>query len=107
MQKTEEFKRGDTFSFYAAISNDDGTPFNGDITNIKCQVRDVDDNLLSELTVASTETLGTFLLTAGSTDEWPVNTTLLMDIQLLVDGVKATSETIEIPVVKDVTRDGS
>ena len=73
-------------------------------SNLKSQIRDNFGALISELVVSTTEIEGSYLLTASSTVNWPVNVTLYMDVQLNIDGQVSSSETIEITVVKDVTQ---
>jgi hypothetical protein len=102
-----EIKRGDTFAFYANITDELGDPLVTDVANIASQIRDTLYNLVAELTVATTETPGRYLFTAPSTDAWPAESrgwaTLYMDIQLNVGGQVSSSDTIEIRVMKDVT----
>lgn len=102
-----EIKRGDTFAFYANMTDETGGPLVIDLLNIKSQIRDKAYQLIADLTVATTETPGRYLFTAPSTDNWPTETwgktTLLMDIQITTGGSVISSDTIEITVLKDVT----
>ncbi|NMB42825.1 MAG: hypothetical protein GX995_01670 [Clostridiales bacterium] len=97
-------KRGDTFAFYANITDETGAALVTDTTNLKSQVRDTKYNLISELVIAPTETPGRYLFTSAETDSWPT-TKLLMDIQINKGGQISSSQTVEISVIKDVTRD--
>ena len=101
-------KRGDTFAFFANMTDESGDPLITDVANIKSQIRDASDNLISDLSVATTETSGTYLFTASSTDNWPTelwgDTRLLMDIEINIEGQVNSSDTIDVMVAKDVTR---
>jgi len=100
-------KRGDTFAFYANIKDESGQTLVTDIANIKSEIRDTSYQLITELTITTTETPGRYLFTAPNTDDWPTNTwgknELLMDIQLSIEGQINSSDTVKIAVIKDVT----
>ena len=102
-----EIKRGDTFAFYANMTDETGAALVTDPLNITSQIRDTAYQLVSELTVAGTEIPGRYLFTATSTDTWPTeiwgSVKLLMDIQISISGVITSSDTVEIAVIKDVT----
>ena len=102
-----EIKRGDTFSFYANISDEAGDPLVTDAANITSQIRDTMYQLVANLTVAATATPGKYLFTAATTADWPSEVwgavKLLMDIQMDIAGTTVSSDTVEIFVVKDVT----
>ena len=102
-----EIKRGDTFAFYANMTDELGQPLVTDIANITSQIRDSAYQLICDLTVAVTETPGRYLFTVLSTDEWPSeiwgSVKLLMDIQINVGGQINSSDTVPIYVTKDVT----
>lgn len=101
-------KRGDTFAFMANITNEEGNPLIKDAVNLKSQIRDKHDNLISELTITATETPGQYLFVSPSTEDWPAfawgENMLQMDIEINVEGQIASSDTIDIEVIKDVTR---
>lgn len=103
-QRISNFKRGDTFALTAAIKDESGNPLTIEPANLKSQIRDSYGKLFAELVVTNTETVGSYLLTASSTSNWPTDTTLYMDIQLNTSGQIRSSETIEISVIKDVTQ---
>ena len=96
-----QIKRGDSFAFYANFKDPDGAPISYE--NIKCQIRKRDGTLLSELTIAETETAGRYLFSAGATDTWPVGV-FESDIQVVVDEKTISSETFRVEVIKDITR---
>jgi hypothetical protein len=100
-------KRGDTFVLSATLENS-GNPV--DITNftITSQVRDVADELLQALTVTVTDAnAGAFTVSAtpAQTETWDVKT-YVCDIEFVeVGGEVNSTETFEINVLKDITRD--
>lgn len=98
-------KRGDTFAFYANLTDSTGTPVDIEASKIKCQVRDRRDVLIAELSVTATETEGKYLLTTQhDTEDWPVET-LYMDIQITDGDAVNSSETINFIVEKDITHE--
>ena len=100
-------KRGDTFELSATLENS-GNPV--DITNftITSQVRDVADALLQALTVTVTDAnAGAFTVSAtpAQTETWSVKT-YVCDIEFVeVGGEVNSTETFQINVIKDITRD--
>ena len=98
-------KRGDTFGFSNAITEDDGvTAITGIASELKCQIRNRNDELIEELTITeSTETPGTYVFLAGDTSEWAIST-YKMDIQRTSADTTTSTETILINLEKDVTR---
>ena len=97
-------KRGDTFGFSAAITEDDGvTAITGIASELRCQVRNINDELIEELTITeSTETPGTYVFLAGDTSECAI-TAYEMDIQRTSADTTTSTETISINIEKDVT----
>lgn len=102
--KNVSIKRGDTFGFSNAITEDDGvTAITGIASELKCQIRK-NDELIEELTITeSTETPGTYIFLAGDTSEWAI-TAYEMDIQRTSADTTTSTETILINIEKDVTR---
>ena len=98
------FKRGDTFSVLATINDELGKPVTGIAAELKAQIRNRQDELVDECVIAETTTAGTYSLVVADTTEWPVDSTLFMDIQRTSAGVISSTETIAIPVERDVTR---
>jgi hypothetical protein len=103
MQTLPSFKRGDTFSFIAAIASVSGTPLTGEASNLLCQVRNKADKLYSDLTITETTPSGSYLFITNDTLDWPCGTDLYLDIQYTKSGIVTSSETIIIPVEKDMT----
>ncbi len=97
-----KIKRGDTLAFYVNFKDANGDPVAYD--NIRCQVRHKDGTLLSELTIAETDTVGRYLFSAGATDGFPLGTHE-SDIEIMVGGKVASSDTFGIEVYKDITRE--
>ena len=96
-----KIKRGASLAFYVTFKDTDGDPVT--YNNIRCQVRQIDGTLLSELTIAETETTGRYLFSAGTTDVFPLGTHE-SDIEITVGGKVASSDTFKIEVYKDITR---
>jgi hypothetical protein len=99
------FKVGDTFALYAEIKDEAGAPSTIAVANLRAQVRNASGKLYAELAITATETVGKYLLRAESavTALWPVGS-LFFDIERTIGGVVTSSETVTIPVIKDVTR---
>lgn len=100
-------KRGDTFYVEATYCADGTNATNLTDYTINSQVRDMQGELVSSLTVTkaasqSTTGKGKFTLQA-STSDWPI-ATLIWDIEYIINGVTQSTETIKIKVVQDVTQ---
>ncbi len=106
MQTLSSFKRGDTFSFIAAIASTSGTPLTGAASDLLCQIRNKADKLYCDLTITETQTPGSYLFITSDTLDWPCGVDLYLDIQYTTGGTVSSSETIIIPVEKDVTHSG-
>ena len=104
MASIDNIKRGDTFQLTADLKDENGTALVLSLANIKSQIRKADDTLVAELTIATTGTPGTYTLTCIDTQEWPAPASLVMDIEMIINGQKRSSDTIAINVIKDVTR---
>ncbi len=104
MQTLDPHKRGDTWQYFAVITDSEGNPMSGITDKLKCQIRSSIDDLIAEVEIEETDTPGEYKLSVESTDEWAV-ANKYMDIQYTDDnGEVVSSETILIPVEKDVTR---
>ncbi|MBP2028689.1 hypothetical protein J2Z35_002519 [Acetoanaerobium pronyense] len=99
-------KQGDTFAFKAEMKNEDETPMTGIAYKLKSQIRDIKNTLYAELQITETDDIGTYIFKADAeiTKSWPV-TKLYCDIQYKDADVVSSSETIEIMVERDVTKD--
>lgn len=99
-----KIKRGDTADFSATLTDSLGAAITGKATNLKCQFRDVDGNLVKELTVSESDTPGTYIFRAGDTSGYPAGEQLYCDIQYTdADGIVSSTDTFSITVREDVT----
>lgn len=98
-------KRGDTFSFLASFRDLNDEPLVGILSQLKSQVRDSDDNLLSNMIITEEGNPGDYAFTAPSTSSWPIET-VYFDVQFTSDaGVVDSTPTYSIKVEKDITYD--
>jgi hypothetical protein len=104
MNTLSEFKRGDTF-LLSCVYKVDGDPAPIDNLTITSQVRQANGALVTDLVAEEViGEVGQFLLTPDTeTDTWPLDV-LQCDIEITDDGFVRSSETVYIPVVKDITR---
>ena len=104
MQTLTMHKRGDTWEYYAVITDGEGNPMPGIADKLKCQIRSSIDDLIADVDIEETDNLGEYKLSVDGTDDWAV-ANKYMDIQYTDDDGKiVSSETLEIPIEKDVTR---
>jgi len=99
-------KKGDTFAFYANITDELGAPLITDVANLKSQIRNKHYVLIAELIITATATNGQYLFTAPNTNNWLKSgnsVDFIMDIEINIGGIVSSSETIDIEVIKDVT----
>ena len=99
-------KRGDSF-LLACTYKQNGVAT--DITSyvIRSQVRDSADNLVQEMNVSKadqTANPGVFVLSGGSTANWPIDL-LRCDIQFSEGSTVRSTQTFYIPIEEDVTHD--
>ena len=98
-------KRGDTF-YIGCISKDSTGELN-DLTNIqvRSQVRSAaTKKLIADLPIVKldqTEYPGQFSI-ASPTDTWPIGTCLL-DFELKRESTVISSDTVELPIIRDIT----
>lgn len=105
MPQIPTMKRGDTFAPLAVYRDSAGNPINLSTTDIASQVRDGDGSLIATLSVTKmdqTTSPGKYSL-FGSTDAWPVNRQLLIDIRYLQSGVVVHTETASFKLEQAVT----
>lgn len=103
-------KRGDTFAFYVNLMDMGNSPLVMDEGGIRSQIRNGLEDLVEELSIEPTDTIGKYKLFAQSTADWPITdkdieNNLFMDIEVTIDGITRSSRTVRIKVEKDVTRD--
>lgn len=94
-------KLGDTFSYEVDLTNDLGSPLITAVINLKSQIKDLYNRLISTLTISTTSTSGRYLL-QGDTTSWVVGT-MLIDIQYTDGTIISSTDTVLIKVEKDVT----
>ena len=98
-------KRGDTF-YIGCVSKDSTSELN-DLTNIqvRSQVRSAaTKKLIADLPIVKldqTKYPGQFSITSP-TDTWPIGTCLL-DFELKRESTVISSDTVELPIIKDIT----
>lgn len=97
------FKRGDTFSLVAKMTDKDGLPLSGIAAKLKAEVRLAKGDLLSACVVTETVTAGSYQFTVADTTKWEIGIAE-MDIQYTDNGVISSSDTIQITVAKDITQ---
>ena len=104
MLKAPPHKRGDTFYKANVVSDENGAV---DISGwtITSQLRDSNDALIAQCAVVVTNAVtGSYTLTVADTTAWPLGA-LFWDIQYIDGGGKIYStETIQVVVLKDITR---
>jgi len=105
MQTFKTLKRGETFAFYANITDDDGMPVTSMADKLRSQIRTSLDGLVAELTVTETQVPGQYLFEAGPTDTWPVGT-LYIDIRKYNGGRITSSPTFKIICEREITKNG-
>lgn len=105
-----QHKRGDTFIAECIYQDDDGEPINLDETNttVASQIRTVAGDLVATLTFTPADqdieaNVGKYTLRADATQSWPVGP-LLWDIQYSDGDEIASTQTIQILLVEDITR---
>jgi hypothetical protein len=114
MQSLGTLKQGDTFTFYANLTNRNGAPLTGAASKLRSQIRTFDDIKLSELAISEwvdpdagqeghVTITGRYLLrdTVG-TQSWPVGTHFI-DVQYTDSGTVSSSETFSLNVEGDIT----
>jgi hypothetical protein len=99
-----EFKRGATFEFEIALTDEDDVPVILDVANMRAELRD-GSTLLSVLDIADTATPGTYLLsTDDDTSEWDYGV-VMTDIRATIDGKIRYSDTVAFTIVPQITRE--
>lgn len=94
-------KIGDTFSYEVDLTNDLGSPLVTSVINLKSQIKDLYNRLISTLTITTTSTSGKYLLQCDTTN-W-IAGTMLIDVQYIDGTITSSTDTVLIKVEKDVT----
>ena len=99
-------KKGDTLAFIVKRSDKDGNPLTGDAAKLRSQLRNNKDVLIAEMVITETEILGSYLFQVDATKTATMDVgTYVFDIQYKNGDLVKSSETFEVRVEKDVTRD--
>lgn len=100
-----KFKQGQTFVAACVYTGDDNTPFPLTGITVTSQVRDKDNHVVADLQVTiDNELLGQFTVeSTSSTLDWPLQT-LYWDILTDDSGVLAPTQTMQLRMLKSVTR---
>jgi hypothetical protein len=104
MNTLSPFKRGDTFILVCTYKTDGTpTPIAGKV--IASQIRRANNELIANMVVEPDDiNPARFALSPDSdTSEWPLET-LFCDVEITEDGFVRSSETINIPVIRDITQ---
>ena len=112
MKTLGNFKRGDSFAFYANLTDKaTGDPIDIDANLIMCQVRNSTGKLYATLDVSKhAEIAGRYLFqtTRTVTSTWPASqmgVLLYVDIQFTLNDVTSSTETFSVNVMQDVTKE--
>ena len=99
-------KRGDTLSFILRRTDEEGNPQTGIASKLKSQIRNRKDVLITEFIITETTELGDYLFVvpANVTNSFDVGT-YFFDVEYTDNNIKSSSQTEQIQVVKDITRD--
>ena len=89
-------KRGDTFIYIATF---EGLM----LSELRSQIRSKLGVHISDVVISETSLPGTFIFVVADTKEWPVGV-LYTDIETSPRGVNKSTETLEINVIRDVTK---
>lgn len=97
-------KRGDTFAPSAQFCNADGSPASLAGFTVRSQLRDAGERLVHVFAIEIVDVAaGSYRFTPVDTAGWPLGV-LQMDIEYIQGGLTTSSETLELEVVKKVTR---
>lgn len=103
IQKLQPQKRGDYFSFFAALTNELNEPIIITADLIASQIRDSRGNLIDDLDVSLTNTPGQYLVEKDDTTGWPLGT-LEIDLEFLLNTKPKSTPTFTVLIVRDVTQ---
>ena len=112
MKSLGDFKRGDTFAFYANLKDKStGLPIDVGAEFVKSQIRSPQGKIYASLLVSKNSLVeGQYLFQASSivTKTWPASVNgveLHIDIEFIVDGKTSSTETFNVIVKQDVTKE--
>lgn len=89
-------KRGDTYIYIAKF---EGLM----VSELRSQIRNKLGRHIADVVISETSLPGTFIFVVADTKDWPVGV-LYTDIETSPRGIKKSTVTLEINVLRDVTR---
>lgn len=99
-------KKGDTLAFIVKRMDKDGNPLAGDAAKLRSQLRSSKDVLIAEMVITETETPGSYLFQVSATKTATMDVgNYVFDIQYKDGDLVKSSETFQVRIEKDVTRD--
>lgn len=108
MKTLPPLKRGDTFQLGCLAKDSDGQPEDLSGVTLRAQARSaMSGQLVAELVIGKADQSthpGEFAISAISTDAWPIGM-LLIDIEQRVGQAVASTETLKLTIIEDVTHD--
>lgn len=111
MKTLGNFKRGDSFAFYANLKDTvTGDAIDLPVENIRCQVRNASNKLYSTLSIHKDEIVAgkyLFYATREVTQTWPASITgvlLYIDVEIIMNDVTTSTETFTVNILQDVTK---
>lgn len=96
MIKLIDLPRGDTFQYTALWEG-------AQLSELKSQVRDSLDNLIAEVKITATDTVGKYHFMVSNTSDWAIGA-LFTDIQRTANGIIESSESMKINVIRGITQ---
>ena len=108
MKTLPPMKRGDTFQLGCLAKDSDGQPEGLSGVTLRAQARSaMSGQLVAELVIGKSDQSthpGEFAISAISTDAWPLGM-LLIDVEQRVGQAVASTETLKLTVIEDITHD--
>lgn len=99
-------KKGDTLSFIVKRSDEAGEPMTGDAAKLRSQIRTKKDELIATFTITETIIPGEYLFVVSAlVTDTMLPGIYLFDIEYTDGEIVKSSDTMEIQVLKDVTKD--
>ena len=103
--KLNPHKRGDSFVLTIELTKEDGSVIDLPMQDLKSEIRAKNNRLISEVEILQTYTPGSYILQVLDTSEWPLGE-IYMDVKMREENVKTSTDTLIIPVVRDITKFG-